>query len=211
MYRLLACLYLGSVAIGIGWRVAVYPLGGPNVAWISNQLPGTLDQFVLGTVVAAGLRRWRKAHPAAQVAAASNALTLLGLAGIVTLMYYLDAIHATFWAGRHNAVYWWYSANALCVALLVLGVALGGGVSRALFANPVAVAIGTISYSLYLWHLPIVTWLVPAGLGYAAFFAVAVSLTLAASALSYFLVERPFLGTRRRRDPAIPSSARPPA
>jgi len=211
MYRLLACLYLASVAIGIGWRVAVYPLGGPNVAWISNQLPGTLDQFVLGTVVAAGLRRWRKAHPAAQVAAASNALTLLGLAGIVTLMYYLDAIHATFWTGRHNAVYWWYSANALCVALLVLGVALGGGVSRALFANPVAVAIGTISYSLYLWHLPIVTWLVPAGLGYAAFFAVAVSLTLAASALSYFLVERPFLGTRRQRDPAIPSSARPPA
>ena len=211
MYRLLAYLYLASVAIGIGWRVAVYPLGGLNIAWISNQLPGTLDQFVLGTVVAAGLRRWRKAHPHAQVPAASNALTLLGLAGIVTLMYYLDAIHATFWAGRHNAVYWWYSANALCVALLVLGVALGGGVSRALFANPVSVAIGTISYSLYLWHLPIVLWLQPVNLPYATFFAVAIALTLAASALSYWLVERPFLRSaprqsgRSRSDPPLPS------
>ena len=200
MFRLLAALYVMSVAVAIAWRVAAYPMGGLNIAWISNQLPGTLDQFMLGTVLAAGLRRWRRSHPHARTAAASNALTLAGLAGIVALMYYLDAIHATFWTGRHYAVYWWYSANALFVGLLVLGVALGGGVSRALFANPVSVAIGTISYSLYLWHLPIVLWLQPVGLAYATFFAVAIALTLAASALSYFLVERPFL--RAGRPPA---------
>ena len=207
MYRLLAVLYLVCVAIAIAWRVVVYPMGGTNIAWISNQLPGTLDQFMLGTVLAAGLRRWRRTHPHAQTAAASNALTLVGLTGIVSLMYYLDAIHATFWTGRHYAVYWWYSANALYVGLLVLGVALGGGVSRALFANRVAIAIGTISYSLYLWHLPIVLWLQPVNLGYATYFAVAIALTLAASALSYFLVERPFL--RAGRPP--PSSPRPRA
>jgi peptidoglycan/LPS O-acetylase OafA/YrhL len=120
-------------------------------------------------------------------------------------MYYVDAIHATFWSGRHGAVYWWYSANALCVGLLVLGTALGGGISRALFANPLAVAIGTISYSLYLWHLPIVMWLVPAGLGYGVFFAVSIPLTLAASTASYFLVERPFLRTGRGRGQATRS------
>ena len=205
LYRLLAGLYLVALGIAIAWRVAVFPMGALGLAWISNQLPGTLDQFVLGTVLAAGLRRWRRTHPEARTAAASNALTLAGLAGIVAMMYYLDAIHATFWTGRHYAVYWWYSANTLYVGLLVLGVALGGGVSRALFANPVSLAIGTISYSLYLWHLPIVMWLQPANLGYARFFAVAIALTLAASAASYFLVERPFLRIRRRSDPATPS------
>jgi peptidoglycan/LPS O-acetylase OafA/YrhL len=193
LYRLLAALYVASVAIGISWRVAVHPLGDLNIAWIANQLPGTLDQFMLGTVLAAGLRRWRRTHPHTRTDAASNALTLVGLGGIVALMYYLDAIHATFWSGRHYAVYWWYSANAVYVGLLVLGVALGGGVSRALFANPLSVAVGTISYSLYLWHLPIVLWLQPAKLAYGTYFAVAIALTLAASALSYWLVERPFL------------------
>jgi peptidoglycan/LPS O-acetylase OafA/YrhL len=205
IYRLLAALYAVSLAVAIAWRVAAYPLGDSNIAWISNQLPGTLDQFMLGTVIAAGLRRWRTAHPGARTAAASNAFTLIGLSGIIGLMYYLDAIHATFWFGRDNAVYWWYSANALCVGLLVLGTALGGGVPQALFANPVAVGIGTISYSLYLWHLPIVLWLLPAKLGYGAYFAACISLTLAASAVSYFLIERPFLRAGRARRQATRS------
>lgn len=207
MFALLTALYVLSVAIAIAWRLAVFPLAGGNVAWISNQLPGTLDQFMLGTVLAAGLRRWRSHHPATTLAGASTALTLAGLAGTIALMYYIDAIHETFWTGRHYAVYWWYSLNALCAGILVLGVALGGGFARALFANPVAMALGTISYSIYLWHLPIVLWLVPAQPGYGMFFVVAIALTLAASALSYFLVERPFL--RAGRPPA--SSARPRA
>jgi peptidoglycan/LPS O-acetylase OafA/YrhL len=191
LYRSLALLYLVSLAIAIAYRMAVFELARPNAVWISNQLPGSLDQFMLGTVLAAGLRRWKKdGRPIAP--GASNALTLAGLAGILALMYYLDAIIATFWLG-HHAVYWWYSANAMCAGILVLGVSLGGGVSRVLFANAVAVAIGTISYSLYLWHFPVVQWLQGARLGYGEFFAAAIPLSLAVSALSYWLVERRFL------------------
>jgi peptidoglycan/LPS O-acetylase OafA/YrhL len=208
MFQLLAALYLLSVATAIGYRYLVFDLGGTNIAWISNQLPGTLDQFMLGTVLAAGLRRWRRSHPAQSRPIVSNALTAVGLAGMVALIYYLDANYQTFWTG-HHAVYWWYSANAFCAGMLVLGVALGGGLSRFLFANPVAVAIGTISYSLYLWHYPVVEWMRSAGLGYGMFFAVAIPLALAASALSYFLVERPFLGSGRARGDPARASPRP--
>ena len=196
LYRLLALLYAACLAISLAYRVAVFPLGGSNIAWISNQLPGSIDQFMLGTVLAAGLRRWQE-DGGVVPAGLSNALTAGGLAGMVALIYYLDAIYATFWTG-HHAVYWWYSANAFFAGMLVLGVALGGGVSRMLFANPVSVAIGTVSYSLYLWHYPVVEWLRAADLGYGAFFAAAIPLCLAASALSYWLVERPFLRPARR-------------
>jgi peptidoglycan/LPS O-acetylase OafA/YrhL len=196
LYGLLALLYAVSLAVSIAYRVAVFPMGDANIAWISNQLPGTIDQFMLGTVLAAGMRRWKKDGGVAP-GWLSAMLTLGGLAGMVALIYYLDANHLTFWAG-HHAVYWWYSANAFCAGMLVLGVALGGRLSRALFANPVALAIGAISYSLYLWHWPVVQWLHPAKLGFGMFFAVAIPLSLAASALSYWLVERPFLRSARR-------------
>jgi peptidoglycan/LPS O-acetylase OafA/YrhL len=194
-YRLLALLYAASLAIAIGYRYAAFRLAGASPVWISNQLPGAIDVFMLGTVIAVGLRRWRKdGRPVARWL--PDALTLVGLSGILVLIYYLDAIYATFFTG-HHAVYWWYSANGLFAGVLVLGVALGGAVSRVLFANVVAVAIGTISYSLYLWHFPVVEWLGAAKLGYGEFFAAAIPLSLVASALSYWLVERPFLRPAR--------------
>ena len=214
LYIALALLYLVSVAISVAYRVAVFPLGDANIAWISNQLPGTIDQFMLGTVLAAALRR---AHREGRSLSplASNALTVTGFAGTVALIYYLDANHQTFWTG-HHAVYWWYSANAFFAGVLVLGVASGGALSRILFANPLAVAIGTISYSLYLWHYPVLEWLRDIQVGYAMFFAVAIPAALAVSALSYWLFERPFLtsSARPRTGPSRPgpapgSSARP--
>jgi peptidoglycan/LPS O-acetylase OafA/YrhL len=195
IYRLLALLYAISLTLAIGYRILAFRLGETNPVWISNQLPGTIDVFMLGTVLAVGLRRWKKdGSPVAPWL--SNALTITGLSGILVLVYYLDAIYATFFSG-HHAVYWWYSANGLFAGLLVLGVALGGALSRLLFANVIAVAIGTISYSLYLWHFPVVEWLQGAKLGYAEYFAAAIPLSLMASALSYWLVERPFLRPAR--------------
>ena len=124
-----------------------------------------------------------------------DALTIAGLAGMVAMIYYLDRIYATFWVG-HPAVYVWYSINAFFAGMVVMGAAMGGRIARWIFGNPVAIFLGTISYSLYLWHYPIVEWLRPLNLGYATFFAVAIPLCIGVSALSYALVERPFLKPR---------------
>jgi peptidoglycan/LPS O-acetylase OafA/YrhL len=210
-WKALVLLYAAALGVSLAYRYAVFPLGGTNIAWISNQLPGTIDQFVIGAVLATQWRWWRKSGGAPLLASRlSDGLVLGGLAGMLAMIYYLDSIHESFWVGN-PAVYYWYSVNALFAGMVVLGAAMGGRVARWLFANRVAVLLGTISYSLYLWHFPVVEWLRPAGLGYAAFFAAAIPLAIAASALSYLLVERPFLKTGKRAaaHPANPSSSRP--
>jgi peptidoglycan/LPS O-acetylase OafA/YrhL len=69
------------------------------------------------------------------------------------------------------------------------------------------VALGVISYSLYLWH-PIVIW---AGSRFASLpSAVGAALALVVATGSYVLVERPFL-RRKRRERARLERARPPA
>jgi peptidoglycan/LPS O-acetylase OafA/YrhL len=91
----------------------------------------------------------------------------------------------------------WYSIAAAFIAMLILGIALGGGAARLLFENRVVVFLGTISYSIYLWHFPIATWVAwnvdVARIGLGAYAAITIAATVAVSAASYYVAERPFL------------------
>jgi peptidoglycan/LPS O-acetylase OafA/YrhL len=87
---------------------------------------------------------------------------------------------------------------------LVLGTLWGGGVARALFEWRPLRFVGLISYSLYLWHFPIIDhfaslttrlpglWPLPAAL------AVGVCVAIPFAYVSYQLVERPFLRRRHQ-------------
>ena len=72
-----------------------------------------------------------------------------------------------------------------------------GALSRALSWRPL-VAVGVISYGVYLYHWPIFVWLSPerTGLGEWPLLALRLVATFSAATLSYFLVERPY---RRRQ------------
>jgi peptidoglycan/LPS O-acetylase OafA/YrhL len=60
------------------------------------------------------------------------------------------------------------------------------------------VAIGRLSYSLYLWHVPIIVYLANRGMVSDQWRPlVALLLSLAAAAFSYFVIERPFLRLKR--------------
>jgi peptidoglycan/LPS O-acetylase OafA/YrhL len=93
----------------------------------------------------------------------------------------------------------------LTIGALVLPLR-GGVVAPALGWRGVA-TIGIASYSLYLWHYPIVTWLG----GHSSLRAFGVltitagTLSIAVALVSYRLVEAPFLGMRRRWSPAAAS------
>jgi peptidoglycan/LPS O-acetylase OafA/YrhL len=84
--------------------------------------------------------------------------------------------------------------------LLVIPAALGmeGWLHRVLVAAP-AVILGRLSYSVYLWHwgaLGIADW--AAGGNRPAWLAIAITLSVVLSVLSYRCIEQPMLVLRRR-------------
>ena len=106
---------------------------------------------------------------------------------------------------------------ASAFALLVAGAACGSGPAvRWLGWRPLA-AIGTVSYGLYLWHLPLLLVMDRAGLLPAALvgrLVVVLAVSLAAAAASWRFVERPWLEGRADRRAAgapLPRQPRPAA
>ncbi len=64
-------------------------------------------------------------------------------------------------------------------------------VNRTVLSHPLAVGIGAISYALYLWHWPLLSFLAIAHINTWVAHAAAVIVAVALSVASYFLVERP--------------------
>ncbi len=95
---------------------------------------------------------------------------------------------------------------SLCFALLLAGVLLGGPQLTGFFSWAPLRFLGKISFSLYLWHVPLLG-LLPALPSYPLLVLVSLAVLLPWSAASYSLIERPFL--RWRRTPATPSVATP--
>ncbi len=122
--------------------------------------------------------------------------------------------------GLFLVVCWDYAADPLLVAagFLLLGAVVlpleRGVLVGALAWRPLAL-LGLCSYSLYLWHFPIVTALARSSWlphGYLVQLAVAVPVCVAVAGASYLVVESPFLrlrrswGAARRWVPALASS-----
>jgi peptidoglycan/LPS O-acetylase OafA/YrhL len=118
----------------------------------------------------------------------SRALSVVGVAGLVTLaamVVYVDARSAWLYRGGFLVV-------ALAAAALVAAAATGGVVARVLAVRPL-VAVGAVSYGLYLWHWPVDVALDASrtGLDGAALLTVRVAVTFALAIASYRLVETP--------------------
>jgi peptidoglycan/LPS O-acetylase OafA/YrhL len=60
-------------------------------------------------------------------------------------------------------------------------------------------ALGVVSYSLYLWHFPLIGLLARhLDAGFAGLLAFALLICVPVAVASYFVIERPFLRLRRR-------------
>lgn len=127
------------------------------------------------------------------------ALTPVALLGIFVLLAFVHRDDPALYLGGLTGV-------AILVAIVIGGVALEPEslVGRLLSLAPL-VAIGRISYGIYLWHWPVFRYLHEAelGLGWWQTQLVRIAVSLAAATASFFLLERPLLAMRHRFDPQV--------
>lgn len=90
-------------------------------------------------------------------------------------------------------------------AVFVLGAGPTSAVSRRLLANPVMVWVGTISYPLYLWHWPLLSYarILESGRPSTVVIVAAVALSVLLAWLTYRLVEAPIRFGKKNRSKVV--------
>ena len=89
--------------------------------------------------------------------------------------------------------------------MLLIGLALGGGVLARALSTPVAVYLGKSSYAMYILHVPVLWWCLRRSPEFPPL--VYLAIVIAISALVYGAFEEPANRTSWRSFPARPSSS----
>jgi peptidoglycan/LPS O-acetylase OafA/YrhL len=191
-------LILGSV--GAALRIVLPHLDSNSTEVYRNWLPTTFQFFVPGMLLALLRVAWQQGRlPPLRGPLARGDVWLLG--------------SLPFWA----AVFWHFSWEPLCIVASFLAVGAcvlpvrPGRLVGVLERRPLA-ALGVASYSLYLWHLPLEVHLHRASWepgGFLGQLGVALAASCAVAAVSYLVIEAPFLRLRRRWTPDIAAPQRP--
>jgi len=194
-------LLAGICVVEIAWRAALFHAcadpGFPLCGWrVDDRLykatDARLDSLAWGALLAL--------VPAVRFAratfAAAIAIALLALGFLVPSPWFREVLR--------------YSAQGAALFVLVPVIIRNDCWPRRLLETAPAVLIGRMSYSMYLWHwgaLMIADRLfAPESPGWAG---LAVGLTAALSALSFFLIERPMLRLRHRFGSKAPAGLAP--
>jgi peptidoglycan/LPS O-acetylase OafA/YrhL len=188
-------LLLGA---GLAWNWQLAERAGQDLSLtLTKVLPAMLPYFAVGMLAALLVSGRRIGRPVAW------ALLVGGLACVGLDAWWHSAGAAT---GSHDLkLRIWRDLPAAAGFAALLAVAARGGVAdRVLGSRPLA-GLGTVSYGLYLWHVPAILFLARLGiLPGADLFALAVvlPLSLAVATASWRWVERPVLERARGRDRA---------
>jgi len=166
-----------------------------------GQLPGRLDDFVFGMWSAYLYTRYGFFI--------SNKIRFLGsigicisIFGIIVMIYWFYLSDpGNYWSGEKNLVFFWNTIVAIFIATLIFSLALNGWLARTIFSNKIVFFLGIISYSLYLWHLVVISWLMEYFQSYVGYkssilWMIGITLSVAISVISYWCIERPFLKIR---------------
>lgn len=195
--RILAAVLIPIVAASLIWSI-VETATAPSVAYFATA--SRIWELGAGALLAVGAGLFTKLTTRARLA-----LAIAGLAGILGSMVLLT--ERTPFPGPFALI-----PVLATVALLASGIGGGHALQRPL-AHPVMTRIGDMSYSIYLWHFPVIVFaavLAPAGGPLVA------GLTLVAivglSLASYVFVEAPFRHPRAKKtkDADAPSKQKKP-
>lgn len=168
------------------------------VTLMGNTL-GSLDEFIIGTYCAyLYVRQLNRNSPGLS----ANLFLFLGVAGVLLCLFSIHWLYGYYWGG-HILLFLKNTLIGISIASILIAIMKGSVLANTLFGNRFMVHCGIISYSLYLWHFPIVVlfskWSFIAsypGYKLPLMMAFTIPATWLVSYSSYRWVERPFLKTR---------------
>lgn len=183
-------LALGLIAAVVLWRAVLFHLGHANQFRIYNGLDTRADGLLIGAFLGLiGRTRLSRLNQTAVRAAE--------IAAAIYLVWYVCNVRFTEdWIYDYGFVASWLAGAALVVASLTPGNLLLSRLARL----PAVLALGNLSYSIYLWHYPAITILSRHfALSAPAFIGAVAIITLAGASATYLLVELPALKYLRTR------------
>ena len=200
----LAAMYL----IGVAWWVIALrqadPLqtSGPAGVWfmpLPAQLPYFASGMALGVISVIprpqglNVRLGRLAPGGWLLAAAAWVIAAYGIGLRGT---HNEPMSDLQWIAQHQLFVF------IAVGMVLPAVFDGGGMLRRLLAMPWLLWLGLVSYSIYLWHVPVLEILRQEGVSPGKYFPIFVlggfAISTALSTLSYYIVERPALSLKGR-------------
>jgi len=171
-----------------------------------GQLPGRLDDFVFGMLGAFLYTKYSTSIDSSskigsKVELASLLGMFVGFFGIILMIYwfYFNGV-SNYWSGEGNLVFFWNTITAIFTNILVFSIALNSKIAQRLLSNKLMFLLGVISYSLYLWHLVVIAWLMTyfqANPEYKSLLLpCGIVMSVLLSVFSYWCIEHPFLKIR---------------
>lgn len=204
---LLLVLVLASVMLRavMWWSIHTYGVDAVEFYRWVIQLPGRLDQFALGMLVAHALLL--------KQGGSERGLLVAGTVATLVLVWLSHGAGNVVDGAIAPWLFFQFTLFGCAFAALTAAAALSqSSMVKLLLGNRALVFAGTVSYSLYLWHYPVLQWMRQwansQGWSTADWrWALAVIvLSLLLAWISYRLVERPFLPQRQRKDGAPSTS-----
>lgn len=182
--RVLFAVLLGLTAASVAWMLHLYQPGLDTARVYYSTFTRAAELLIGGLLALVLLGRGPLRRPGAVLAV--GAAGVLALGATIWCWMHVDQADGMLYQGG-LVVYAGFSALLILAALQVAGPV------QAIFSKSGIVALGKISYGVYLYHWPIFLWLTPerTGLPLWPLFLLRVAVTLGVALVSYWYLEQP--------------------